>query len=200
MNGTIESFVRTCPKTADVHIWTYVDDVVIMVHDRAAVRITTADLKDHLSDQGWTVNPTKSTSEPSSDIKFLGTRFTGPWRLGTAHNATPKLSLPWPTMQADFQGLLGQINWFRNFMTPSHLKVIQHLQQQIRKKTRRIAPWSEHDQAALEQVMAEVKAMRLIAPPAGSLLTIHVGYTTEHIWLTANGTKNGNLHIWVIAH
>ncbi|KYO37451.1 hypothetical protein Y1Q_0017252 [Alligator mississippiensis] len=72
MNGTIDSFVRARPKTADVYIWTYVDDV-IMGHDRAAVRITTADLKDHLSDQGWTVNPTNSMSEPSSDIKFLGT-------------------------------------------------------------------------------------------------------------------------------
>ncbi|KYO33657.1 hypothetical protein Y1Q_0008802 [Alligator mississippiensis] len=193
MNGTIDSFVRPRPKTADVHIWTYVDDIVIMGHDHAAVRATTADLKDHLSNQGWTVNLAKSMSDPSSDIKFLGTRFTGQWRSGTAHNATPELSSLWPTMQADFQGLLGQLNWFRNFMTPPHLKVIQRLQHQIRKKTRHRVPWSEHDQASLEKVMTEVKKMSLIAPPAGSLLTIHVGYTTEHIWFTVNDTKTGEL-------
>ncbi|KYO37657.1 hypothetical protein Y1Q_0004761 [Alligator mississippiensis] len=79
MNGTIDSFVRPRPKTADVRIWTYVDDIVIMGHDCAVGRATTVDLKDHLSNQGWTVNPAKSMSEPSSGIKFLGTRFTGQW-------------------------------------------------------------------------------------------------------------------------
>ncbi|KYO22877.1 hypothetical protein Y1Q_0003336 [Alligator mississippiensis] len=174
MNGTIDSFVRPHPKTTDVHIWTYVDDIVIMGHDRAAVRATTADLKDHLSNQGWTVNPAKSMSEPSLDIKFLGTRFTGQWRSGTAHNAIPELSSPWPTTQADFQDLLGQLNWFRNFMTPSHLKVIQRLQHQIRKKTRRRVPWSERDQATLEK--------------SNGVVECQIGLYKEQLRLKENGS------------
>ncbi|KYO35664.1 hypothetical protein Y1Q_0010129 [Alligator mississippiensis] len=64
MNGTIDSFARTHPKTADIHIWTYVDDVVIMGHDHTVVRMTTAKLKDHLSDQGWTRQHIGELSRP----------------------------------------------------------------------------------------------------------------------------------------
>ncbi|XP_059588088.1 uncharacterized protein LOC132252088 [Alligator mississippiensis] len=189
MNNTLKSFKASCslPPEKELKIWSYIDDITIMGHDSSVVTSIVNQLVTHLQSEGWTINEENSCLQPVDDITFLGTRYIGSIRHRISHegpNINP-LKIFFPTTK-----LLGHLNWYRHYIEPSDLALLNKLQRQICNKSRKSTPWTKRDQQNLLRLLATVKDTQLHAINLGESLTVTLRFTTNHVWAVAHNPHN----------
>lgn len=160
-----------------VHVWTYVDDIMVAGNNEQQVKSFGNLLVEKLQNAGWTINPDEIQG-PSTNVKFLGIEWsaTGPKIPQTIINKIQALEAPKNKKEA--QHVIGMFGYWRH-----HVPYLQIILKPIYQLTRKTADfeWGEQQQMALDTAKQYLSAYaQLYIPGALDTLVLDVLFLNEY--------------------